>query len=130
MTIYTVSTKEKKNVEEREVWAKDDLTIIRITGFRWGSYSIEVEDGEELDIDPENPDGIDMNCCGYDAELISMDDGWYGDVEYPESMSDEERERMDALWEEDYYSAWEGDGWIQTDTEAMFYGPLEITKED
>jgi hypothetical protein len=37
---------------------------------------------------------------------------------------------MDALWEEDYYSAWEGDGWIQTDTEAMFYGPLEITKED
>ena len=130
MATYTVSTKEKKSVEEREIWVKDDLTIIRISGFRWGSYSVEVDDDEELDIDPENPDGIDMNCCGYDSELISMDDGWYGDVVYPESMSDEERERMDALWEEDYYSGWEGDGWMQTDTEAMFYGPLEIKKED
>jgi hypothetical protein len=130
MTVYTVSTKEKKNVEEREIWVKDNLTIIRTSGFRWGSYTIEVDDDEELDIDPANPDGIDMNCCGYDSELVSMDDGWYGDVEYPESMSDEERERMDAIWEEDYYDGWEGEGWMQTDTEAMFYGPLEITKED
>jgi len=44
-------------------------------------------------------------------------------------MSDEERERMDELWDEDGYDGWEGDGWYNDDTETWFYGPLSLEKQ-
>ena len=44
-------------------------------------------------------------------------------------MSEEERERMDELWEEDSYSAWEEEGWINSDTETYFNGPLSLEQQ-
>ena len=97
MTTWVLKTLEKKSVEETEFWTKDGQTIKRITGFRWGT--VYCESDERPDIDLTNPDGLEVFATDYDFELDSLDDGWYGDVEYPEDMSDEERERMDELWD-------------------------------
>lgn len=63
MTIWKVATTHKKMCEEREEWfhRERDWTIKRINGYRWGTFTVETNDGEPPeDIDPENPDGINM----------------------------------------------------------------------
>jgi hypothetical protein len=134
MTIWKVATAQKKMCEEREIWTKDDKTIIRITGFRWGTFTVETNDGEPPeDIDPENPDGINMydyfsNNADNGAELESMDDGCYLDYEF-EGIDEAEQQELQEAMEDDHYEYLEGNGWYNSETEAWLHGPLEITKE-
>jgi hypothetical protein len=134
MTIWKVANSHKKMCEEREIWTKDDKTIIRINGFRWGTFTVETNNGEPPeDIDPENPDGINMYDYFSDnadngAELDSMDDGCYLDYEF-NGIDEEEQEELQAAMEDDHYEYLEGNGWYNSETEAWLYGPLEITKE-
>jgi hypothetical protein len=135
MTIWKVANSHKKMCEEREIWTKDDKTIIRINGFRWGTFTVETNNGEPPeDIDPENPDGINMYDYFSDnadngAELESMDDGCYLDYEF-NGIDEEEQEELQAAMEDDHYEYLEGNGWYNSETEAWLYGPLEITKEN
>ena len=62
------------------------------------------------------------------AELDMMDDGCYGDWEFPEGMDEEEQERIIEGWDEDSYEFMEGDGWVNDETEAWLFGPLNIEK--
>ncbi len=51
MANWTVSTSEKKNVEEHELWQKGDLVIRRITGFRWGTWTVATVDDNPPQLD-------------------------------------------------------------------------------
>jgi len=133
MTLWQVSTKQKKCVFEHELFQKDDWVIRRISGFRWGTILITTEDDNPPvfeQTDGPGADAVDMYNTDYDYELDSLDDGWYEDFIFPDDMSEEERERLEQLWEDDYYAGWEEDGWDHYDTECWFHGPLEITKPD
>ena len=101
MATWTVTTTEKKSCEEREIWTKGDKEIVIINGFRWGTFSVTTTDDEPPeDLDPLNPDGVDMYAYSADnvedVELISMDDGWLGDIEYSDNITDTEREEIQA----------------------------------
>ena len=62
-------------------------------------------------------------------DLISMDDGWYGDYEFDGFKGDEQQEILDAIDEaDDYYEYLEENGWSNDDTEGWLHGSLEITK--
>jgi hypothetical protein len=135
MAYWKVSTQDKKSVEEHELWHKDGREIRRVTGFRWGTWTVETEGTTPPEFTLcEVPggngavDSVNMYDNGYETELESMDDGWYEDVKYPDDMDDEEQERMTQLWNEDYYDGWEGKGWTQTETEAWVWGLLDIEK--
>lgn len=136
MSTYKVSTRNKKSVEEIEMWTKDGMTIRRINGYRWGSFFIETNNNEPPeDITEENEDGINMYDYFSDnaengAELDVLSDGWLCDFEWPEDMPDHERARLEELWDEDAYSGWEAEGWYNDETECWFYGPLDIEKVD
>ena len=87
MATWTVSTTEKKSCEEREIWTQDGKTIVRINGFRWGTFTVETTDDNPPDgITEANQEGIDMySHCGDNIDSISldsMDDGWLGDYEF------------------------------------------------
>ncbi len=127
MAVYTLSTLYKKSAEERTFWCKDGLTIVRIEGFRWGTFTGEFDQAPDLDLN--NPDGIEMYSeDGW--ELDSLNDGSYADWEWPDGMSDDERERLDQIWSEDSYEGFESDGWINDETECWFFGPLELSNTD
>lgn len=137
MANWQVSTAEKKSVEEHEHWVKDGQLIVRVSGFRWGTWIVTTEDDNppEFDLEPcpggsDASDSVDMYNCGYDSELVSLDDGWYGDVRFPDDMPEEEQERLLELWDEEYYDGWEGEGWSQTDTECWVWGELTIEKDE
>lgn len=134
MAIWKISTREKKSCEEREFWTKDGKTLVRINGFRWGTFTVETSDDEPPEgITEENPDGVDM--YGYfgdnaedGAELDSMVDGWYGDWEFPDDMTEEEQQHILDGYDEDGYDFMESDGWYNDETEAWLFGPLDIEK--
>lgn len=136
MATWKIATTEKKSCEEREIWTKDDMTIVRINGYRWGTFTVETsDDNPPEDIDPENPEGINMYDYFSDnaengAELDSMDDGWLGDWEFPDDMDEDERQRILDGWDEESYSFMENDGWYNSETEAWLFGPLNIEKID
>ena len=133
MTWWRVSTLDKKNVFEHELWQKDDFVIRRVTGFRWGTVLIETDDDNPpvLDqLDGPGADGVDMYNTDYNWELDNLSDGWYEDFIWPDDMEEEERDRLLALWEEDSYGGWEEEGWVQYETECWFHGSLDIERDD
>ena len=134
MAWWTVSTLDKKSCEEREIWKKDEQTIIRVNGFRWGTFSVETTDDNPPDgITAGNPgEGVNMYDLNGDninqVDLISMDDGWYGDFEF-EGVDDEQQQELIDAMEDDYYEYLESNGWYNDETEAWVYGPLSIEKD-
>jgi flavin-binding protein dodecin len=136
MATWTVSTTEKKSCQEREIWTKDGKTIVRINGFRWGTFIVETTDDNPPEgITEANEEGIDMYSHSGDnidsINLDSMDDGWLGDYEFC-GMDEESKQAIsDAIAEaDDYYEYLEEDGWLLDETEAWLYGLLDITKEE
>lgn len=136
MALWRISTVEKKSCEEREIWIKENQTIVRINGFRWGSFTVETTDNCAPEgITADNPDGIDMYSYFSDnaengAELDSMDDGWLGDWEFPNDMDEDEQQRIIDGYDENSYEFMENDGWFNDETEAWLFGPLEIVRVD
>jgi len=136
MTWWNVATADKKSVEEHEFWQKDDMVIRRVTGFRWGVWAVETDGDEPPEFErvamptgSSDEDSIEMNSIEYEGELESLDDGWYNEIIWPDDMEEAERDRLQALVDDDAY-AWEADGWSNYETEVWFWGPLEITKDE
>lgn len=136
MAVWKISTTEKKNCEEREQWVHEEKgwNIVRINGYRWGTFTVETtDDNPPEDIDPDNPDGINMYEYFSDnaedgAQLDSMDDGWFCDWEWDDDMSEEDQQAVMDGWDEDSYEYMETNGWYNDENEAWLYGPLEIEK--
>ena len=142
MANWKVSTYYKKCCEEHEYYSKDGKNIVRKTGFRWSSFYVETDDSNppefEFDFVPGgdgNKDSINMYDCAYNnienVELDTMWDGCWEDVDFPENMAEEERERlMEVIEEHGVYQALEDEeGWSQNETEACIWGPIVIEDE-
>jgi len=134
MATWKISTREKKSCVEQEYWVKDSKTIVRITGFRWGTFTVETSDDNPPEgIREDNEDSIEMYSYFGDnaedgAELDMLDDGWYADWEFPEDMDAEERQRIIDGFDEDSYDFLEGEGWYNDETECWLSGPLDIER--
>lgn len=126
MATYTLTTLYKKSTEERAYWFKDGQVIVKIEGYRWGTFTKECD--ERPDIDLDNEDGIEVYSDEW--ELVDMLDGCWGEWEWPANMPEKECSRLEALWDEEYYEGLEGEGWIQNETEVWLYGPLLLKNED
>ena len=135
MAFWKVSTLQKKSCEEREIWSKGNKSIIRINGFRWGTFTLETTDDNPPDgITEENKEGINIyDYTGSNFKSIaldSMDDGWLGDCELSDNIDEDEQAELLEGMEDDYYEYLETNGWVNDETEVWLFGPLEITKID
>lgn len=128
MATWKINNYHKKNAVERQFWTKDGVTVTKDEGFRWGTWTGESD--ERPDIDLANPDGFEVLSDGVDWELDAMDDGCWVEWTFPDDMPEEEQERIQALWDENWYEGMEDDGWSNDDTECWIYGPIELTNVD
>jgi hypothetical protein len=128
LSTWKLSTASKKNAVEKQYWTKEGVTVVKEEGYRWGTFYCESD--ERPDIDLSNEDGYDLSNSEYDWELDSLDDGCWVEWDFPEDMDEEEQERIQSLWDEDFFEGLEGDGWVNDDTEYWFYGPLELEEID
>lgn len=128
MTIWRIRNYHKKNAVERQFWTKDGVTIVRDEGFRWGEWTCESDQRPDIDLD--NADGYDVTGSDLDWDIDFMDDGCWDDWTWPDDMSNEERQRIQDLWNENWIDGLEDDGWENQDTEQWIYGPIELINED
>ena len=117
MAFWKVSTLQKKSCEEREIWSKGNKSIIRINGFRWGTFTLETTDDNPPDgITEENKEGINIyDYTGSNFKSIaldSMDDGWLGDCELSDNIDEDEQAELLEGMEDDYYEYLETNGWV------------------
>jgi hypothetical protein len=143
MANFKVSTYYKKSCEEHEHYVKDEMTIIRKTGFRGCSFFVETNDDNppkfEFTYVPGgdgNKDSINMYDCCYNnienVELDTMWDGCWEDIDFPEDMDEEEQERLMELIEEEgiYEALEEKEEWSLNESEAWIWGPILIEDEN
>ena len=128
MAIWKLTNDHKKNVVERQFWVKDGLTVVKDECYRWGVFSTESEERPEVDLD--NPDGWEQFGQEQDWDMEEMMDGCWIEWTWPDDMDEEERQRVEELWNEDSFEAMENDGWYNDDTEHWVYGPLRLTNEE
>ena len=128
MAQWTLKTQYKKSAIEKQHWYKDGKQIVRIEGYRWGTFYCESDTQPEIDL--VNEDGYRIGSDDYEWELDNLDDGCYADWEFPEDMSEEEQEKITEAWEEEFYDGLEELGWNCDDTDYILEGPLELLDED
>ena len=128
MPVWKLTNHHKKNVVERQFWTKDGVTVIKEEGYRWGIFSCESD--ERPDVDLDNSDGWEQFGQEQDWDMEEMMDGCWIEWIWPDDMPEDERERIEALWNEDYFDGLENDGWYNDDTEHWIYGPLRLTNEE
>ena len=129
MAVWTVRTYYKKSVEEHEHFVKDGKEITRKTGWRTGSWTVTTTDDNppefEYDFVPGGDgrkDSIDMNNCYNNnienVELIETWDGCWEDIDFPDDMPEEEKDRlMELIEEEGFYALEDQEDWYSSDTE-------------
>ena len=127
-TSWKITNATKKNAVEVQFWTKDGVTIKKSEGYRWGYWSCKSD--QQPDIDLDNPDGYELSFTDYDWEMDEMMDGAWMEWEFPEDMSQEERDQIEAAWDENYYEGMEELGWINDETEHWIYGPIKLINED
>jgi hypothetical protein len=128
MATWRITNQYKKNAVERQFWVKDGIVVTKDEGFRWGTWTCESD--VMPDIDLENPEGYEVLVSDYDWEMEEMNDGSWVEWTFPDDMSEEEQERIQALWDEDWYDGMESDGWANDDTEHWIYGPIKLINQD
>jgi hypothetical protein len=127
MATWKITNYHKKNAVERQIWTKDEATVIREEGFRWGTWTCESDTRPELDLN--NPEGYEVFCTEYDWQLEEMVDGCWGEIQAGDGATDSDVEEFETAWEEDSFEAVEALGWCNDETEYWIYGPIELTNE-
>jgi hypothetical protein len=128
MATWKIQNYNKKSAVERQFWYKDGMTIVKEEGYRWGTWTCE--SAERPDIDLDNPDGWEQYSQDQDWEMEEMYDGCWVDWQFPEDMPEEEQERLQEIWNEEFFEGLENEGWSNDDTEFWIYGPIQLTNED
>jgi len=128
MTVWVIKPQHKKSAIEKQHWYKDGKEIIRIEGYRWGTFYCESDTQPEIDL--VNEDGYEIGSDDYEWELESLDDGCWADWEFPEDMTEEEQDAITEAWNEDYFEGLEELGWSCDDTDYILEGPLELLDDD
>ena len=123
---WRVSTREKKSVVQIDTWEKDDMTMQREIGWRWGHFLYDEKPNVVgLGIDLENNESIEVSMLG-DVQDSEQDDGCWEDWTWPDELDPEEVERLEEIYSEDSEEGLENEGWVHTDSEYFLQGPLDL----
>ena len=126
MSTWKLSTVEKKSCTQIEFFKKGDLVAQKEIGWRWcwARYS---EKPDLSNYDP-NKDQIELYSLG-DVDDMEQDDGCWEEWTWPDEIDEEEAERLEEIYNEDYDEGLENEGWVVDDTEYWVSGPLELVQE-
>lgn len=126
MAKWCITPKIKKSVVELQYWRKGDNEIIYELGWRGGDFTIETEDDNPPNIDPNGE--VDMMNCGYDCYDWSTFDGCWVLVNQIDIADENELQRIEEFLEEKSVYDLEDDGWVCEDTEIWILCELNIDK--
>mgnify|MGYP003333860102 FL=1 len=124
MATWSVKPEYKKSIIERNYLSKGDNTIVVETGWRWGEFHVITED----DNPPNISEGVEITNCGYESEMIELNDGCWEDIDY-DACDDETREWLEEFFEDgNNWLDLEEHGWYQDQCQMIIDCDLLIEK--
>lgn len=135
MKLWEIRPVEKKCVYTRTTYyVPDDSEIAAGKRFfidemyRWGRCTIRSD--EKPQYYEDDPYGFPFELSDYEVEDQESDDGCSLDFVYDEDdeWTEEEKQYIEGLWEDDSWSAFEDNGIYADDCDTKYYGPLEVTE--
>lgn len=126
MSNWKLSTIQKKSCTQIEYFKKGELVAQKEIGWRW-CWARYGEKPDLSDYDPEK-DQIELYTLG-DILDMEQDDGCWEEWTWPDDVDEEERERLEEIYNEEYDEGLENEGWVLDDTEYWVSGPLELEQE-
>lgn len=124
--MWTVRNVDKKLCTLRQEWSKGRITFVHVEGFRWGEWECDAHERPAIDL--ANPNGFDPYDQDEEWELVVMEDGCWDDWQFPETMTETERERVLDVWRSNPSQGLGDDGWENTDSQYLLEGPLMLTE--
>jgi hypothetical protein len=127
MAQWKVTPTWKKSIIERQTWSKPGVAgyITNATGWRWGEFVVTTEDDEP----PELESGVDIYSCGYDSEMIELNDACWEETDI--DLADEaEVEKIQEFLDENSILDLEEEGWSMDDCEMIIDCDMEIERID
>ena len=134
--LWEIKTVEKKNVFQRTHFRVPDdsdvaagKTFYMEEWYRWGRCVVQTDEQPQV---AEDPYQLPFELNDYEVEDQECDDGCSLVFSFEDSdeWSEEEKQWIDDLWEQDNWLAFEENGIMSDDCDTEYYGPLEITCVD
>ena len=115
MAVWSLKPTWKKSLIEREYWRNDKgEQLVHETGWRWGEFTVVTDD----DTQPNITAGDNLWDCGYDVEMVEMNDGCWEENDY-DDCSPETQEWLEEFLEENSVYDLEEHGWTQVEAECI-----------
>lgn len=96
--------------------------------YRWGHCIVRSD--EKPAQHPTDPYSFPFELSEYETEDQESDDGCSLYFEFGDEWTEEERQYVEDLWEEDQWSAFEENEIYADDCDTEYVGPLEVTCVD
>jgi hypothetical protein len=130
MPVWKIEPREQNQVTELQHWTKDNETLTRKELFAYSSF---LSDSVEFpSVDLFNTNGTEITAgTEYSWSIDRLDSrsgGPWVTWIFPDSMIQEEKNRISELVDVGMFTALEQDGWVFSKTEYWLYGPLQITE--
>lgn len=131
--LWEVRPTEKKCVYQRTTYTVPDdsevaggKTFYMDEMYRWGRCIVRTDTKPEAD--PSDPYATPFNLNDYEVEDQECDDGCSLFFNYcdEDEWTEEEKQYIEDLWEEDSWSAFEEKGIYADDCDTEYAGPLEV----
>lgn len=107
---------------ERIAFYKDDLSITLVNRFDTYTVYIEEED-DDFDMDSYDPEQ------GAVMTFVSEDEGERIEFAVEGNISDRDKQKIIAAFQDSFESGVENLGWQWSDRDLWFYGPLNVEQE-
>jgi hypothetical protein len=122
--VWKLSTREKKSCTQIEFWKHPEHGLmIKEIGWRWCWATYQ----DKPDLSDYNPatETVELYELG-DVIDMEQDDGCWEDRTWPEGMDEEETERLEECYQEDFDEGLENEGWELYETEYWVSGELDL----
>lgn len=125
--LYVIKNTDKKSVYCTETWYNDetDESFYIEEMFRWGETVLWLDEDDLKEIQNDIAEGNPIIVSHYTIEDQNLDDGCAMDF-YSAEDDQELVERVEKIWENDFYSGLEDAGFFQEDAEVVYHGPCTI----
>lgn len=128
MTIWKLYPQNKDNVDEIQIWTREDRRIERKENYSFASFECESDTRPEVDL--VNSQGIDPTSdTNYHWDLIDLqkrDGGPWISWKFSDNMTDGEKDEIIYMIDHGSYIAMEVAGWERESVAFWLRGPLVL----